>query len=103
MAKHGETHAQANKRVRQESLRELLRAQGHEQYILENIVKLEALQDELSANEIQRLSIATNKRLSLLNKYLPDMKAVEFTDPDGNNPFSDFIGLITQATKDQSK
>ncbi len=39
---------------------------------------------DLDHNEAQRLKAATELRLKLVNKYLPDLKAVENTiDTDG--------------------
>ena len=73
-----------NKAVRQEALREQLQAQGHVQYIVENITKIEDLTADIDHNEAQRLKAATELRLKLVNKYLPDLKAVENTiDTDG--------------------
>jgi hypothetical protein len=68
-----------NKAVRQEALREQLQNQGHIQYIVDNIGKIEDLDSELDSNEAGRLKSATELRLKLVNKYLPDLKAVENT------------------------
>lgn len=73
----GMTEAQRSRQIRQDSLRELLEKQGHLQHILEMSDKLSNLDDELDALKIQRLRAVIDTKLKLLNKYLPDLKAVE--------------------------
>lgn len=69
-----------NRRVRQEALREQLSKQGHLQHVVDNLKKIEDIGkdgQELDSLQIQRLRIANETRLKLLNKYLPDLKQVE--------------------------
>jgi len=66
-----------NRRVRQEALREQLSKQGHLQHVVENLKKIEDNEQILDSLMIQRLKIANETRLKLLNKYLPDLKQVE--------------------------
>jgi hypothetical protein len=88
----GATAAAKNKKIRQEALREQLRSQGHVQHVVDNIVKIESLSIDntgdgkegvdykklqLSQHELARLKTATELRLKLINKYLPDLKAID--------------------------
>lgn len=73
----GETHSQKLRRERQESLRELLSQQKHEQHILDLLKKIENLDEDYNALEIQRLSKVIDTKLALIKKYLPDMKFIE--------------------------
>lgn len=68
-----------NRAARQEALRESLSSQGHLQYVIQNIDKLSELNTELDPTEVNRLKIASEMRLKLINKYLPDLKSVENT------------------------
>jgi hypothetical protein len=72
----GVTRAAANKKVRQEALREQLSSQGHVQKVIENINKLE---DPTIEVDVPRLKAAIDSRMKLINKYLPDLKATEHT------------------------
>lgn len=90
--KSGESRANANRRVRQEALREQLSQQGHVQQAVEILEKLKDLKDpkgetglELDSVAVSRLSKALDGHLKLVNKYLPDQKEVfnEHTGEDG--------------------
>jgi len=83
--KSGQSLKQRHKHERQESLRELLSKQGHLQQVLVSVEKLENLSEEMESVDIQRLKIAIETRMKLLNKYLPDLKAVEMeiSGPEG--------------------
>ncbi len=85
MPKHGESVAHANKRIRREALREQLSAGKHVQHVIDCIDKVQTLTTELDTGEVNRLKIAIDSRLKLINKYLPDMKFVEteLTGADG--------------------
>lgn len=82
--KSGESRANANRRIRQEALREQLSNQGHVQHVVDNINKIEDLGGDLDSNEVNRLKIATEQRLRLINKYLPDLKSSEITGEGGD-------------------
>ena len=49
------------------------------------------------------IKIKLDANFKLLAKLLPDLKAFEHTDPDGNNPFASFVETMAQATKDAGK
>lgn len=81
--KSGESRAQANRRIRQEALREQLRANGHISQLIENTEKLQDLGQDLDANQVQRLRAANDTHKFAIDKYLPSLKAIEVTgDPD---------------------
>ena len=86
MAKIGETRGQENRRIRQKALREQLANQGHIQQVIVNVKKIESL-DPTGGNdttvELNILKTATELRLKLVNKYLPDLKATELTGEAG--------------------
>jgi len=84
MPKQGETVAQANRAVRQETLRESLSSGKHLQYAIDSIVKVEGLKpSETSTQELAILKTAAELRLRLVNKYLPDLKNVEIANDGG--------------------
>jgi len=99
MAGSGVSRAQENKRIRQEALREQLANKGLLQQAIENISKIQDLNNELESSDIHRLKTATELQLKLVNKYLPDVKAVEHTgDPD--QPIEHSIGVRFVSGKD---
>jgi hypothetical protein len=93
------TRAQKNKSLRKDSLRELLAEQCRLQHIVENLNKIEQLDetDEFFKNNLDKLKVSNEQRLRLLNKYLPDLKAQEITlgDTDVN---SDLARLVQAAS-----
>lgn len=70
------TKAQANKKIRQDALREQLMNQGHLQHVNEMLDKIMDLDGELSATELQRYKVAIDTKMSLIKKYLPDTSNV---------------------------
>lgn len=80
--KKGQSLKQRHKHERQESLRELLSKQGHLQKVIDNVKKLEDLEQEIDRDSSNRLKICIETRLKLINKYLPDLKAVEISNQD---------------------
>lgn len=93
--KRGESRAEANKKIRQDALREQLRAQGHEQHAVEILGKIRDLSTDLDAGSVNRLRIAFDGHMRLLGKYLPDVKAVELTiDESGEHTREDHAAAI---------
>ena len=93
--KQGVSRADAQKKIRQQALREFLSQRNKADYILDSITKLEDLTQILERDEIQRLKIAIDSRLKLLNKYLPDAK-IELETSDGRtvNPVEMLINFV---------
>lgn len=79
----GATKKSKEREVRRDELRRYISEQGKVHYIFETIGKLEDLSNPLEPVEVQRLGKAIDSRLKLLNKYLPDIKAVEVSGEDG--------------------
>ena len=88
MTGRGISRANANKKVRQDALREQLQSQGHLQHVVDNLGKLGDLEVKLDGLQIQRLKAANEGHLKLIAKYLPDTKAVEI-DLHGSLSVSD--------------
>ena len=83
----GKTRAAQNKAIRQEALREQLAAQGHVQHVIDIAEKLSNLSNILDSTEIQRLKAAADIKARLISKYLPDLKAIEYSG-DQENPIN---------------
>ena len=84
MSNRGKTVAQRNKAIRQEDLRERIRNSNLLTDILDNVAKMQSLAEDMdgdSANlhiqQINGYQMSNNQRLKLLNKVLPDLKAIE--------------------------
>jgi len=79
------TRAQANRAIRQDSLREYMVERGSVQYLFDLLEKIEALDPagETFQHEHTKLKTALDMRHKLLAKYLPDNKAVEVTGEGG--------------------
>lgn len=71
------TEAARQKEVRQEALRQQLSAKGHVQHVIEMAEKMSDEDIELDRDMVTRYKIAIDTKLRLMNKYLPDLKAVE--------------------------
>lgn len=70
------TRAQQNRQIRQEALREWLSEKCTAQHLVENIKQIEELDPTVDGNnlKIQALKTASELRLKLILKYLPDDK-----------------------------
>ena len=84
-SKSGETRAQANRRIRQDALREQLKVSGHITQLVDNTRKLQDLEQELDSNQIQRLRASNDTHKYVIDKYLPNLKAIEVSG-DPENP-----------------
>jgi len=69
--------ASVNRKARQENLRDQLAAQGHVQHVVDIATKFRDTAVSMDPQEMQGLKHAADIHLKLINKYLPDMKAVE--------------------------
>jgi len=83
MPESGVSRANKNRAIRQDALREQLANKGLLQQVLENAAKIQDLNNDLGPAEVQRLKTASELQLKLVNKYLPDVKAVEITGEAG--------------------
>lgn len=93
--KRGVSRADAQKKIRQQALREFLSERNKADHIFNSIAKLEDLTQVLERDEINRLKVAIDSRLKLLNKYLPDAK-LELETADGKtvNPVEMLINFV---------
>jgi DNA uptake protein ComE-like DNA-binding protein len=83
--KSGITRATQNKQIRQEAIREQLSARGMIEHIIDIADKLGDLSQPLENSDVNRMKAAADIKMRLVNKYLPDLKAVEIeqkTDPN---------------------
>lgn len=96
-----ETKTSIGKKLRQEQLRDYLSANNKIRYIFDNLTKLEDLKIELNNAETARLRTATDIRLKLLNKYLPDLKSTEITTDNEDGGFT--INVMSYAKQDIKK
>ena len=78
-----QTRAQANRAIRQEALREQLSNGKHLDHVIAMANQLADLEAEMDAGEVMRLDKAISAKMRLVNKYLPDLKAMEVTGEDG--------------------
>jgi len=78
--------AAKQRKARQDALRDYISEQRHEQEVVKNIDKIEKLdcESESFSNNLNKLKVANEQRLKLLNKYLPDMHHSTI-DGDGDN------------------
>ena len=85
------TVAAKNKRIRQEALREQLAGKGLAQQVLVTAKKLHDEHLNLEASQIQALKASAELRLKLVNKYLPDLKAVEIEGNVSNDSHEEWL------------
>jgi hypothetical protein len=75
--------ATRNRQIRQEALRDQLQTQGHLQHVIDISGKLSDEAINLDREIVNRYKIVLETKLKLINKYLPDLKAVEVTGEGG--------------------
>jgi hypothetical protein len=79
------TRAHKIRQERQEALREMLSKKCTVQHVIENIKKMEEQGPEMEAQQLTALKYATETRLKLISKYLPDLKSQEITGEAGDS------------------
>ena len=94
------TVAQKNKAMRREAVLEVLRNKGLVQKVLETVDKLEELDPAIDSLAVQKLQIGINTRLSLIRKFLPDLKATELTGAEGAPLFEKIVRELIERPKD---
>ena len=70
--------------MRQEQLRTYLSEKCRLEHVIDNIVKMEREGASMETNELNAIKYATDARLKLINKYLPELKATEISGADGD-------------------
>lgn len=77
------TAAAKNKNMRKEALREQLQQKGLHTQVLVIADKLEEQHLELESSAVAALKASADIKMRLVNKYMPDLKAIEHsTDPE---------------------
>ena len=96
------TGAQKQKAIRQDALREMLSKKCTVQQVIANIEKMEGPEAvSMEPQELNALKYATDTRVKLLGKYLPDLKATEHSvSGDDENPLTYLIKEISGQTLD---
>ena len=69
--------------MRQEQLRIYLSEKCRLEHVINNIIKMEKEGASMETNELNAIKYATDARLKLINKYLPELKATEVTGEGG--------------------
>jgi hypothetical protein len=98
------TVAAKNRKVRQEALRDQLKAQGHLQHVVEIAKEFREQGAGMETSEITTKKHAADIHLRLINKYLPDLKAMELTGDGGGEIGIDqlltveFVGIENKTT-----
>ena len=77
MSESGVSRANQNKAIRQEALREQLSNGKHVEHVVDMANKIADLDDTLESADIHRLKTASEIKLKLISKYLPDVKQIE--------------------------
>jgi len=70
--------------MRQEQLRTYLSEKCRLEHVIDNIIKMEKEGASMETNELNAIKYATDARLKLINKYLPELKATEMTGEGGD-------------------
>jgi hypothetical protein len=77
------TAAQRNRKIRQDALREQLSKQKHVEKLIDIAEKV--TEPEFKNEDLPKYRLKADIHLSLIKKYLPDLKAMEITG-DADNP-----------------
>ena len=94
--------AKMNKAINQDALRQKIAAGNHHHHIIKTLDEVSKLHDEVKKKKIldkgeqaaymTRLGALKTKldgQFKLLNKYLPDLRSIDFKDDSGNNPLAE--------------
>ncbi len=86
MGERGPSRAAQNKKIRQEALREQLSNQKLCEQVIDSAKKLSDLYGEIDPKnvtltqvQVQRIKAATDARLALIKKYLPDVSSIDIS------------------------
>lgn len=81
--KSGQSRADAIRETKRKEVLASLKARGLIQKVIDTADELADLTKPLEAVEVQRLKAATDTRLALIKKYLPDIKQTELVGEEG--------------------
>lgn len=96
------TNAAKNRKIRQDSLREQISKRCTFQQVIDNVEKMEKQGAAMEGQELQALKAATDTRLKLLAKYIPDLKQtdIEITGEDGGPIQTDSVFEFVPVTNE---
>lgn len=91
-----------NKAINQAHLREAIAAGNHHHSITRTLDKVDKLYENLTArktpmtredqakfmSQLAALKVKLDSQFKLLNKYLPDLRSIEFKEGEGANPLA---------------
>ena len=93
--------AELNRNMRKEALRESLANGEHLRHVVSMAEKIADLGQPLDSDQLQRLKVAIDTKLRLINKYLPDVKSIELTGEDGGPVYTlTKVELVRSANPD---
>ncbi len=81
--KTGQSRANKIRETKRAEVLEALKTKGLIQKVIDTSDHLANLKKPLEAVEVQRLKAATDVRLALIKKYLPDIKQTELVGEEG--------------------
>ena len=81
--KSGQTRANKIRETKRAEILESLKTKGLLQKVLDTVDELSNPKKKLDALMIQRLRAATDVRMALIKKYLPDVKQTELVGEEG--------------------
>lgn len=90
--------ADANRKIRQEALRDQLAAGAHIQHYITTIQKIESLDphEDTFNNQLNQLKVANDQRIKLIDKYLPSVKPVELSG-DEDSPLTVVTKIVLES------
>ena len=80
--------------VRQQALREQLETQGHLQQVVDIIDKIRNEDNCIEQDMVARYKIALDAKLKLINKFCPDLKAVEMSGELQLKPHEEWLDIL---------
>ncbi|MGH1470160.1 MAG: hypothetical protein ACRBCS_03145 [Cellvibrionaceae bacterium] len=89
-----ETRANANRRIRQENIRDYLSNQKHLEHVEKILADVSDPAQEVDSEMLARYKVAIDAKLKLIDKYLPSLKAVEMTGEGGEDLIPKSIKVI---------
>jgi hypothetical protein len=81
--KKGQTRASQIRETKRAEVLKALKARGLIQKVIDTADELADLKTPMESVEVQRLKAATDTRLALIKKYLPDIKQTELVGEEG--------------------
>ncbi len=81
--KSGQSRANKVRETKREEILKSLKTKGLIQKVLDTVDELSDLKIDMDSVKVQRLKAATDVRMALIKKYLPDVKQTELVGEEG--------------------